>query len=93
MEKPGLIVAYPPYGSLSDDEIETLAAVLRTTMLGSRFSFTAAANSSVGIVVNCVSPNRSVARQSARRAFFRSRHDRTHRCSRVNRKLLSARGA
>jgi hypothetical protein len=33
MEKPGLIVAYPPYGSLSDDEIETLAAVLRTTMV------------------------------------------------------------
>jgi 4-hydroxy-tetrahydrodipicolinate synthase len=34
---------YPPYGSLSDDEIKALAAVLRTTVLASRFSVTAAA--------------------------------------------------
>ena len=34
---------YPPYGSLSDDEIKTLAAILRTTVLSSRFSVTAAA--------------------------------------------------
>ena len=34
---------YPPYGALSEDEIKALAAVLRTTMLASRFSVTAAA--------------------------------------------------
>ena len=34
---------YPPYESLSADEIKTLAAILRTTVLGSRFSVTAAA--------------------------------------------------
>ena len=34
---------YPPYGSLSDDEIKALAAVLRTTVLANRFSVTAAA--------------------------------------------------
>jgi 4-hydroxy-tetrahydrodipicolinate synthase len=34
---------YPPYGSLSDDELDALAAVLRTSVLGKRFSVTAAA--------------------------------------------------
>jgi 4-hydroxy-tetrahydrodipicolinate synthase len=34
---------YPPYASLSDDEIKALAAVLRTTVLAKRFSVTAAA--------------------------------------------------
>ena len=34
---------YPPYGGLSEDEIKALAAVLRTTVLASRFSVTAAA--------------------------------------------------
>jgi dihydrodipicolinate synthase/N-acetylneuraminate lyase len=34
---------YPPYGSLSDDEINALAALLRTTVLADRFSVTAAA--------------------------------------------------
>jgi len=34
---------YPPYGALSEDEIKALAAVLRTTVLASRFSVTAAA--------------------------------------------------
>src|SRR4029453_8633805 len=34
---------YPPYGSLSDDELNALAAVLRTSVLGKRFSVTAAA--------------------------------------------------
>ena len=34
---------YPPYASLSADEIAALAAVLRTTVLASRFSVTAAA--------------------------------------------------
>jgi hypothetical protein len=34
---------YPPYGSLSDYERNTLATVLRTTVLGKRFSVTAAA--------------------------------------------------
>jgi hypothetical protein len=34
---------YPPYGSLSDDEIKALAAVLRTTVFANRFSVTAAA--------------------------------------------------
>src|SRR5215471_9123776 len=34
---------YPPYASLSGDEIAALAAVLRTTVLAKRFSVTAAA--------------------------------------------------
>lgn len=34
---------YPPYGSLTDDEIDALAAVLRTTALANRFSAIAAA--------------------------------------------------
>src|SRR2546429_1029074 len=34
---------YPPYASLSNDEIAALAAVLRTTALAKRFSVTAAA--------------------------------------------------
>jgi 4-hydroxy-tetrahydrodipicolinate synthase len=34
---------YPPYGSLNDDEVNALAAVLRTTALARRFSVTAAA--------------------------------------------------
>ncbi len=34
---------YPPYASLSPDEINALAAVLRTTVLAQRFSATAAA--------------------------------------------------
>jgi len=34
---------YPPYGSLSDDELNALAAVLRASVLGKRFSVTAAA--------------------------------------------------
>jgi len=34
---------YPPYASLSDDEIKAMAAVLRTTVLAERFSVTAAA--------------------------------------------------
>jgi 4-hydroxy-tetrahydrodipicolinate synthase len=34
---------YPPYGSLTNDEINALAAVLRTTALVNRFSVTAAA--------------------------------------------------
>ena len=34
---------YPPYAALSEDEIKALAAVLRTTVLASRFSVTAAA--------------------------------------------------
>src|SRR5262247_2628545 len=34
---------YPPYASLSDDEIKAMAAVLRTTALAERFSVTAAA--------------------------------------------------
>jgi 4-hydroxy-tetrahydrodipicolinate synthase len=34
---------YPPYGSLNEDEINALAAVLRTTALARRFSVTAAA--------------------------------------------------
>jgi hypothetical protein len=34
---------YPPYGSLSDDELDALAAVLRASVLGKRFSVTAAA--------------------------------------------------
>jgi 4-hydroxy-tetrahydrodipicolinate synthase len=34
---------YPPYGSLSEDELDALAAVLRTSVLGKRFSVTAAA--------------------------------------------------
>ncbi len=34
---------YPPYASLSDEEIKAMAAVLRTTVLAERFSVTAAA--------------------------------------------------
>jgi 4-hydroxy-tetrahydrodipicolinate synthase len=34
---------YPPYSSLNDDEVNALAAVLRTTALARRFSVTAAA--------------------------------------------------
>jgi 4-hydroxy-tetrahydrodipicolinate synthase len=34
---------YPPYASLSDEEIKAMAAVLRTTVLAERFSITAAA--------------------------------------------------
>ena len=34
---------YPPYVSLSKDELDALAAVLRTTVLAHRFSATAAA--------------------------------------------------
>ena len=34
---------YPPYASLSADEIAALAALLRTTVLAKRFSVTAAA--------------------------------------------------
>ena len=34
---------YPPYGSLNEDELKALAAVLRTTALGERLSVTAAA--------------------------------------------------
>jgi hypothetical protein len=34
---------YPPYGSLTGEEIKALAAVLRTTALANRFSRTAAA--------------------------------------------------
>jgi 4-hydroxy-tetrahydrodipicolinate synthase len=34
---------YPPYASLSDEEIKAMAAVLRTTVLAVRFSVTAAA--------------------------------------------------
>ena len=34
---------YPPYASLSDDEVKALAAVLRMTVLADRFSVTAAA--------------------------------------------------
>jgi 4-hydroxy-tetrahydrodipicolinate synthase len=35
--------SYPPYASLSEDEIKAMAAVLRTTVLAERFSVTAAA--------------------------------------------------